>query len=110
MAFVLWVGVGGGILEMREYVNIGSSPVEEDCAQVGDPDYPTRAREECRRFIELIRMRLGPEPEGARLVIKAFPHDFGTYHEVVCWYDDEMPKSVDYAFKCESDAPSRWEE
>ncbi len=93
---------------MRDYISIGSTPCEEDCARVGSPDYHERSRDECRRFIELIRQKLGQEPDGARLAVKSFPHDFGTYHEVVCHYDDAYPESQRYAFRCESEAPTTW--
>jgi len=95
---------------MREYLTIGSSPAEEDCAQVGDDDYDQKSREECQRFIELIRKKFGDEPKGARLSIKSFLHDYGSYREVVCYYDDEFPKSVDYAFNVENNAPATWED
>ena len=94
---------------MRNYFCIGSSPSGEDCVQVGQPDYRRKAIAECYRFIELIRDTLGPEPEGAELRIKAFDHDFGVYHEVVCWFDTDIPTSVEYAQACESDAPTTWE-
>ena len=95
---------------MFDYINIGPAPAEEDCAQVGDDDdYYVKAKIECRKFIELIRKELGPEPEGAKLVVKSFPHDFGNYCEVVCRYDVENEKAVEYAFKCEADAPTTWE-
>jgi hypothetical protein len=95
---------------MRDFLNIGSTPCNEDCAQVGAHDYTERAVPECRRFIEVIRAKLGPEPEGARLAVKAFPHDFGTYHEVICYFEDSNPVAVEYAFKCESEAPATWDE
>lgn len=95
---------------MRAYLNIGATPADEPCAQVGEPNYGIKALAECRRFIELIRRKFGPEPEGARLTIKSFPHDFGSYHEVVCWYDDTMEKSVAYAYEVEGEAPTRWED
>lgn len=94
----------------RDYINIGSTPCNEDCAQVGTENYSSRAREECRRFIEAIRETLGDEPEGAQLAVKAFSHDFGTYYEVVCWYDEDNAEAEEYAFKCESDAPTDWPE
>jgi len=93
---------------MKDYVSIGSAPAEEPCAQVGEPDYPEKSREECRRFIALIRKALGPEKGSARLAVKSFPHDFGTYREVVCYFDDEDEKGADYAFKCESESPGTW--
>jgi hypothetical protein len=94
---------------MRDYITVGASPCEESCAQVGQPGYAQQAREECRRFIQLIREKLGPEPEGARLAHKSFPHDFGDYLEVVCYFDPAVEAAVDYAHRCESDAPATWE-
>jgi len=43
----------------------------------------------------------GVEPPGAALVIKSFPHDFGSYREVCCRYSDENETATDYAFTCE---------
>jgi len=93
---------------MRSYIEIGSSPSEEDCAQVGTENYRERAIIECKRFIELIRRHLGQEPENAKLAIKSFEHDFGTYCEVVCYYSTDDEESLKYAFRCESNAPSAW--
>jgi len=95
--------------ESVDYINIGASPAEEDCVQVGDPDYRQKAIPECNRFIELIRKTLGTEPDGAKLKIKAFQHDFGTYHEVVCYYDEDKPEAVEYAYNVEANAPTTWE-
>lgn len=94
---------------MIDYINIGPVPPEEDCAQVGSADYPHRARIECQKYIELLRKHLGDEPAGARLKIKSFSHDFGSYLEVVCEYDESRSDAVDYAFKCESNGPMTWE-
>ncbi len=94
---------------MRDYIDIGSSPCEEECVQV-DPkvDYLPAMRAECRRFLEAIRAKLGPEPPGARLAIKSNPHDFGEYLQVVCHYDDADEEAQAYAYLCESDAPRTW--
>jgi hypothetical protein len=94
---------------MRDYLTIGSAPCDEDCAQVGQPDYTWQARKECQRFIQLIREKLGPEPEGACLAIKSFPHEFGEYLEVVCHFDTDVRDAVDYAYRCESETPATWE-
>ena len=95
---------------MWDFLYVGSSPPEETCAQVGSDDYHDRARRECRAYVNLLRRALGPEPEGASLSIKSCPHDFGTYLEVVCYFDPEKPESADYALRCESDGPPRWDE
>jgi hypothetical protein len=94
----------------RDYIDIGPSPADEECAQVGSPDYAQRAREECNRFIDLIRQVMGPEPEGARLAVKSNPHDFGAYYEVVCYYDTDNEEASKYAYRCEGEAPSTWDD
>ena len=86
---------------MRDYINIGSCPWDSDCVQVGQDDYTERSRIELKAFIAQIRRVIGPEPDGARLAIKTFQHDFGSYSEVVCHFDTDLPKSEDYAFEVE---------
>ena len=96
---------------MRDYVTIGSAPCEEECVSVSKTDdYLGAMRAECSRFLQLIRKTLGPEPDGARLAVKGFPHDFGTYYEVICWYEEDNEEASAYAFRCESEAPATWEE
>ena len=96
---------------MRDYIELGSTPYDEDCAQVGEANYRQLARFECQQFIAQLRRLFGPEPDGAELRVKAFSHDFGTYYEVVCYFDDTLPESVDYAFQCEGDnAPANWDD
>ena len=94
---------------MRDYIEIGSTPCEETCQQVPYQDRELAMRE-CRQFVEAIRKVLGPEPEGAQLKVKANPHDFGTYHEVACYYDDNNEAAILYAMRCEDEAPKTWEE
>lgn len=94
----------------RDYINIGSVPCDEDCAQVGSENYHSRSRAECNRFIALLRKKFGMEPEGAKLEIKWFQHDFGQYAEVVCWFEEGNQKAEEYAFKCEAETPAKWED
>lgn len=94
---------------MRDYLYIAESPVDEKCAQVGQPGYFERGRVECRCFIGQLRRMFGNEPTGARLSIKTEQHDFGSYSTVVCHYDDTFPESVEYAFKCEGELPEKWD-
>ncbi len=94
---------------MQNYVVLAPAPIEEPCVCVGEEDYMPRARAECRRFIALLRKQFGPEPEGAQLKIKSFMHDFGDYLEVVCYFDENLPESVEYALRCEGNLPATWE-
>jgi len=93
---------------MQDYVSLGPLPSDESCAQIGDANYAVQARMECTRFIALLRATFGPEPSGAWLTTKAFDHDYGTYYEVVCYFNPRAPASIDYAFRCEREAPTSW--
>lgn len=96
---------------MRDHISIGPVPSDESCQQVGTPQYdPVKARQECERYIAAIRSKLGPEPEGARLKITRNPHDFGTYLDVEVFFDDDNEEAHRYAYRCESDAPTTWED
>jgi len=95
---------------MRDYLTIGSSPNDEDCVQTGSENYNVRQKKECRLYIEAIRKKLGKESKGASLELKSFPHDFGTYTEVVCYFDSEIEESIEYAYKCEGESPATWAE
>lgn len=95
---------------MENYFTLGPTPRDESCACVGEDDYAPRAKKECRRFITLLRKKFGPEPEGAQLKIKSFPHDFGDYFEVICEFDEDLPESADYALHCDNNLPATWDD
>ncbi len=89
-------------------IQIGSTPPEEDCAQVGAPDYTERVTEEANRYIELIRQKFGKEPDGAKLAVQPNCHDFGTYHQVVCYFELDNLDAERYALACEWYGPTDW--
>ena len=101
---------------MKDYLNIGPTPANEDCAQFRTAGYKEAALRECNRFIQQLRKQFGIEPEGASLKVQSFPYDgsnFGDidyYYEVVCEFDENIPESVEYAYHCESDAWNDWED
>lgn len=92
-----------------DYIYIGETPAEENCEQVGDNYNPSRARAECKAFINQIRREFGPEPQGARLRIKTENHDFGSYLSVICQYACDNQTAADYAYQVECPAP-RWDD
>ena len=95
---------------MGDYLNLGPTPADEPCAQVGEEGYELKARAECQRYIELLRRKFGPEPPGSKLKIRGFQHDFGRYFECIVTYRDGDQEAFDYALKLEEEAPTRWEE
>lgn len=93
----------------RDYVTIGSSPAGEDCAQVGRDNYYEQMRKETSAFIKQLRRQFG-EHESARIHTKSFPHDFGSYHEVVVSFNDNDEAAMDYAYNIENNTPELWDE
>jgi uncharacterized protein YkuJ len=92
----------------RDFISIGPAPAEEKCEQVGPNCDYDKMREECRKFIDVIRKKLGPEKGSAKLKVKTFPHESGAYMEVVCYYEDN--EGFEYAMLCESESPMTWDD
>lgn len=92
---------------MREYLELGPVPSDETRVQVGDPNYREKSIAECRRYKQLLESMFPDfERHGCKFGIKGFPHDFGTYHEVVIYYHDE--KGGNFAFDVENNLPAVW--
>ena len=96
---------------MIDYISIGSAPVLEDCAQLGSPGYYERMTveiSELRRMMEQVH----PAPDtcpSARYARKSFQHDFGVYHELCAYFDDNDAASISWAFEAERCVPERWD-
>ena len=90
---------------MIDYIYIGSTPTNEDCLQVGQAT-PDQMRTETAIFKRQLQ-RLFPT---ADLRIKAERHDFGTYYEVVVYYDSADENAVNLAYQIESETPQFWDD
>jgi hypothetical protein len=94
---------------MLEYFILGPTPSDEDCAQVGDDDFRNRATNEMNAYVnQLNRMFPNAVEKGISFSKKWFSHDFGTYGEVVAYYNDDS----DYSFllDVEMNLPYTWDE
>ena len=89
-----------------DYIDIGPTPCEESAAQVGDPDYSTKAYKECGPFV-------GSRPQtkcvSIDVVIRSHRYDFGTYNEAAVRYDDTNLQATDYAYMVENQTPAHWD-
>jgi hypothetical protein len=52
----------------------------------------------------------GNPPEGAQFRLKSFPHDFGSYHEVVMSFDPAVRTAAEFACRVEANLPAEWDE
>lgn len=94
---------------MMDYLTLGPTPAEENCAQVGQPDYDRISRIECKVYLDQLR-RTFPEPANGYFKIKSFGHDFGTYREVCAVYDETDQESCEWAFNAENNSPAEWDD
>lgn len=95
---------------MRDYIDLGPVPHDETPMQIGSKEYSSsKALKECQRYVELLKKKFGEPPDGAGFKIECNDHDFGVYYSVVCYFDDKKQESIEYAFKCDNEAPSNWE-
>ena len=97
---------------MTDYLNIGPTPAEEKCAQVGiDPNYDSASKRECTVYQRMLE-RLFPIPDTccAYFFIKSFPHDFGSYREVCVRFDSDDEESSRFAIHVERESPGSWDQ
>lgn len=97
---------------MLDYLNLGSTPFDEDCAQLGSPDFENRANKELNAYKAQLE-RMFPEIQmhkSVRFKKKWFEHDFGLYGEIVVVYDSDSELECDTAIKIEHNTPKNWDE
>lgn len=88
-----------------DYLELGPTPCDESCSQIGDIDYLEKSIKETRAFKNQLK-RLFPN---GRFAIKTFQHDFGSYSEVVAYFDTGDRKTDDAAWEAESNLPKKWD-
>jgi hypothetical protein len=96
---------------MRDYIEIGPTPCDENCAQVGDDNFRMIADKEMSIYIDQLNRMFGDLIKNSHSVSfskKWFAHDFGTYGEVVINFDDEKDSEIPY--KIERNLPEQWDE
>ena len=94
---------------MKDTFEIGSTPNDETCQQVG-PNYDSiKARAECRAYINQLKRVYGNEPIGCNLKITEHMHDAGLYHEVTVVFTDETDLHSDYIWGNLECGCERWD-
>lgn len=95
-----------------DYVILSSTPYDEPCVQVCSKRlyYPAMKHESLIYKRQLERLFPIPENLHCYFICKSFPHDFGTYIEVVIFFDDDDREAANFAYKVENEAPFHWDE
>lgn len=93
-------------------IEIGTTPSEEDCAQVGskDYDYYELVKMELESFHRQLLRAFPNTPDGIRFKKQSNPHDFGTYYDLVIRFNSDSEEAVNYAFNIENNTPKQWDD
>ena len=89
---------------MRDYMTLGSVPYEEDCIQMGKDGQ----KEECRKFVNMLREKFINIPEWASFSVKSNPYEYEYYYEAAVNWNTEDEESTQFALFVESNIPARW--
>ena len=88
---------------MRDYLSLGPVPCDEDCQQIGSDAYDyQKDTADLHRYKTMLQERWPT----AHFAVKSFPHDFGTYREIVVYFDDEDEDAI--AYDVEANLPQTW--
>lgn len=94
-----------------DYMYLGPTPTDEDCAQLGQDGYRAQAVKEMNTYIaQLYRTFTDVDQFNVRFKIKWENHDFGTYGEVVAIYDASNQESTKKALDIEWQLPEKWDD
>ena len=99
---------------MRDYLELGPSPVEEDCLQMGVASNK-ECKAECERFQRLLE-RVIPIPDrlpNVKYGVKFFPYEgpAGGYYEVVIYFDGNNEQECEFVLgSVEANVPQTWDD
>jgi len=94
---------------MKTYIELGSSPCDEDCVQViRDSDYIDDMRKELLKYKDVLKNLFCQYQKYGRFSIRWFNHEFGRYGEVVFEYDDDDEMCENFAFFVQDNLPLIW--
>jgi hypothetical protein len=95
---------------MIDELYLAPTPVCEPCAQLGQPDYFAQTRRETRAFLDQLLRHFGEPPAGAWFKVRRCHHEFGTYHDIVVRFDDQVEEAVEFAYRAEDELPLYWDD
>jgi len=94
---------------MKNYIPLGPTPNNEDCAQVSSDNFKAQSAIEIAAYIAQLKRMFLDLPPGVTITSKAFQHDSGTYREVVVNYDDNDKNQADSVIDIENNLPENWD-
>lgn len=95
----------------NDYLTLGPVPCDEDCAQVGEPDFRNQSRREMKAYLNQLKREFADwDKSNVNFKITIFSHDFGSYGEVCVEYNDYDEVGSDFAIHVENNLPMNWDD
>jgi hypothetical protein len=92
----------------KDFISICNTPASEDCVQVSKTEYyMDKMLAECDRYKEMLQAKFA-DCTKVTIAVKTFPHDLGSYAEVVVKYDNEDIEALAQAIHIENNMPMNW--
>lgn len=98
---------------MKDFITIGPTPLAEPCSQMGKSYYKEFSIMEIKAFINQCKRTVSKEFNMnylPKISSKTFTHDFGSYQEVVVYYDNNNEKQVEQAYWLEAHTDEFWDD
>lgn len=94
-----------------ETLDIGPTPNGENCAQVGNNnyDYYSLSKMENIAYINQIKRIFPDMPSGLRITREGYPHDFGSYYEVIAKWRSGDDAAEEFAYRIQNESPENWD-
>lgn len=98
--------------KMIDFVEIETTPAEEDCAQTGTENYSMISRQEGKRMVAGVLKYFAKEIGEKQIGFKFHnnPHDFGSYLTIKILFNDNDEEAARLAYLIENELPQTWEE
>lgn len=94
---------------MREFEYINTTPSQEVCIQLGNPNYQTEVKLEIRAFIDQLKRGFGEPPAGVEFRTNSNNHDLGTYYDIRIDFNDEKEEHIKYVINLIDQLPEKWD-
>jgi hypothetical protein len=101
---------------MLKHLDLHTTPIEENYAQMSEPDYQEKAHAEYLRMVDLLTRKFGHLPMGARYDFKAAGSDFvawgvgSSYYQLRLHFDEDFKDSVKFAYAVADNFPQTWDD
>lgn len=85
-------------------------PLEEECIQLGQPNYSAFSKIEANVLMNQIIREHGLPPKECKMKLVTCPHDFGKYYDIEIEYNDDDFKCESWALDVVNSLPEKWDE